>query len=325
MSTTTEAEPLLLPAEAQFDSLPLIQAFIDADITGCSVLEGDLRDAPDRIYLTPDQADEKTGEFPRVERIALLPEGLKLGAGDSHHGVAFGEVLIEEDGSERQVGVAIKAFDTDSGQARHEFDSLLAARRLGFDTFEPLALAKHGVDTFLITRRRRDINSLDNIAWDISPHDTERYQNQVLPALKLMTTYLARIHGNGFFHGDAQAKNFAVTDTGTSLISDLEDTLITGDSQQIIDYINGGYGDPTESLVYRDLTHCWYALIHPVNKAPNLFLENEPYEVCMEVFERDFLNPYFESLVRSVHPSILDKLDLLTLRQAIFDYVAQTT
>lgn len=283
-----------------------------------------MRNAPDGIYLTHEQADEN-GQFPTIERISLLPDGLELGAGDSHHGVLFCEVLIEDDGGTRPVSTAIKPFSTESGHARQEFDSLIAAQRMGFDTFEPLALAKHGETTFLITRRRPEINSLDNAAWNISPNDTDKYEKELLPSLELMVNYLARMHSSGLFHGDAQAKNFAITDTGGSLITDLEDAVIATDSESLIACINGGDNEPSEGLAYADLTHCWYALIHPINKSPNLFLEGESYDTCMMVFERDFLNPYIEKLTVLLHPALHERLNTSGLRQAVFDYIARTT
>ena len=305
------------------ESLSLVQSFIDSGIAGCSILEGDLRDAPDGIYLSADQVDE-SGNLPKIESISLLPAGLELGAGDSHHGVLFGEILVEDGEAIRRVRTAIKPFDSDSEHAKHEFDNLLAVGRKGFDTFEPLALAKHGDTAFLITRRRPEINSLDNAAWDVSPSDTTRYEAEVIPNLSLMATYLARLHSSGIFHGDAQAKNFAITDTGGSLITDLEDATIATDAKTTLGLINGGV-DPSDGLAFMDVTHCWYALIHPINKTPNLFLEGEPYDVCMEVFQRDFLKPYIQALQSTMHPSASTKVDYEKLAVSIYDKIVATT
>ena len=329
MAMTLEARPpLSSPSEKPIiDSLTLVEDFILAGVSANSyALNGPLAHSPNGVYVDPEQADA-SGELPAIESIDILPEGLELGAGDSHHGVLFCEILvIENDGNSKHVRVAIKPFDTKGEHARREYDNLVAANRRGFDTFEPLALAKHGDTSFLITRRRPDINSLDNMAWDTSPFDEETYASEVLPSLNLMATTLAKMHASGFFHGDAQAKNFALTDTGNTHIGDLEDAVITHDPNEVIGYINGFDGDPAESLAYADMTHCWYALIHPINPdSPNVFLENESSEVCMEIFERDFLNPYIVALQTMTHPSLIDKMDIDGLRAAIYGYIARTT
>ena len=314
-------------AEAQPDlSTPQrIERFIEGQPPTAGVFEGSLATADNGIYISPSVMTPELGEHGlEVVNVEMLP-GAQLGTGDSHHEVAFGKAAVQVGDAVVTTGVAIKPFTTESERAGHEHDQLVRARELGFDTFVPLAVARDGEVTYLITELRSEIESRDNVNWTISPADTERYEAEVVPELAFMADSMAQMHAKGVFHGDAQAKNIAKTDTGSMVVIDLEDATIVEGSEAITDAINGDYA-LNESLAIADVWHAWYQLIHPVTEdSANLFLEGEPFETCMAVFERDYLNPYLSSLEKHAPAEVHAGLKIEELRTLVTEKVARTT
>ena len=302
-----------------------VERFVGSAPITRGVYVGPLSDHPDGVYISPDIVSSygDTAELPRLQEIQLLP-GAQLGAGDSHHEVVFGKVMLKSEEKTDLVKVAFKSFTTESNQAIHEHDCLIAAKERGFDTYQPLALAKDGEDTYLITEFRDEVESMDNADWTISPQDSEKYQSEVVPNLHFMADNMAKMHAKGLFHGDAQPKNFARTDTGSFVLIDLENTTVatTPESHQVL--LSGGW-DPTQSEANADVWHCWYSMISPMGspESPNTFLEHESVEVCMEQFEQNFLDPYMKALAEHTEPGLYLQSNPNELRASIHSRVAR--
>lgn len=311
-------------ASEWYSSPERIEAFIQQQPETRGAYQGSLAEAEDGVYISPvvltPELQERGIEFVEVE---LLP-GAQLGAGDSHHEVTFGRVSVRIGDEAQQVDVAIKPFTADSEKAGHEHDSLLAAKQRGLDTFEPLALARDGDVVYLITKKRSDIETRDNADWTISPSDEERFDAHVRPELAAIAETMAEMHAAGVFHGDAQPKNFARTDTGSTIPIDLEDAVFV-DSDAVAEAINGVYGSPT-SQALQDVEHCWYIMLHPTSTAStNLLLEGENHETCMQVFEQDFLDVYLRALGKMTSSEVAIQLQWEELKQTIVEKVARTT
>jgi hypothetical protein len=302
-----------------------IEGFIERQPETVGVFDGKLNQ--DGVYISPSvQGIEH--RLPQAQAIELRP-GLRLGAAASHHSVMFGDVSVRyPEGTDSIVKVAVKSFSGDGGWAEHEHDCYIAAAERGLDTFRPLALAKNGETTYLITEYRPNLHTLDNADWTISPSDIERYDVTVRPNLRFVSEGLADMHAKGVFSGDALAKNFAKTDTGKRVVLDLETAVIASDSQQRANYISGG-GDIMQSEALRDVVHMWYALIHPMGEENegNVFLAVEDFETCMRVFEHDFLNPYLTQLINAlgVSENADSTINAEELKAAIMQKVAVTT
>lgn len=302
-------------------SLQLVEQSIERGIVTKGVYDPvSFLSAEDGLYFCPDK--NQNTELPQVTGFEFLASGFELGAADSHHGVVFGTAAVTiSNGIAETIRVAIKPFDTSSRVAEHERNCLLAAQRMGFDTYDPLALAKDGDTTYLITRFRDDVMSMDNEPWSVSPSDSERYERDVVPALLFAVDSLAQMHAKGLFHGDALAKNTVKTDTGNFVVMDLEDATIAEDEESHVRLINGD--DFEEGKAFMDLTHYWYGLTHPVlGSGQQVFLEDEPYEVCMQEFELRYLNPYFDALARHTEPQLFAQFDIKRICQAVFKYAA---
>lgn len=314
-ATTSNAE-VMLPS-----SMELVEKFISKGLTGVGTYDPDtFIDGVDGIYFCPDQAE--ASNLPHLTGFDILASGFELGAAASHHEVLFGEARVaNSDGVHTNVKVAIKPFDTYSRAAEHERNCLLEVKRKGFDTFEPLALAKDGNTTFLITRFRDDIISLDNEPWSISPSDLQRYESEVVPELLFIADTMAQQHAKGVFHGDALPRNTIKTDTGGFVVMDLEDATIAIDNETHVRLMNGD--DCEEGKAFMDLTHYWHGLTHPIQgDEQNVFLQGESFEVYMREFDERFLTPYFEALAEHTDPTLHEKFDVARIRQAVYTYAA---
>ncbi len=308
----------LKPAAAQ-----RIEDFINSMPPTNGVYQGEPLDrSPDGIYISPATAHDGE-ELPRITGIDLLP-GAQLGAADSHHEVCFADVALTEadEPTQKITRIAIKAFTSDSGQAEYEHDCLALVQKKGFDTFRPLALAKNGDTTYLITLWRGEVESLDNINWTIAPDDAARYEKEVLPTLTFIAENMADLHAKGIFHGDAAAKNFAKSDAGKPIVTDLETAMIAQDEDEQLLLITGGENF-RDSRALADVAHFWYELTHPTKlEDTNIFLEGADFEKYLEVFDRDVLTPYVKRLEAQLTPELLLYVDIGELRSAIFDKVA---
>jgi len=203
---------------------------------------------------------------------------------------------------------------------------MLAVRERGIDTFQPLAIAKDGESAYLVTFRRDEVTSLDNENWTHLPGEL-RYEEEVIPNLHFLADSIALLHAKGVFHGDAQPKNFARTDTGNPVMFDFEDATIASNDQELIELIEGSSQDESKAL--SDVWHCWYAMTHPLvgteGAASKVFLEGLQFEKCMKEFELNFLNPYLESLKQYIDPVLIEKINIENLRQSIYMRVAHTS
>lgn len=338
MTALQDSEPVLdLAVEPEVSALLIQQMLCSSDTVNHQTAfpdTGDLQGLPNGVYLSPERT---TGdEIPKILHMDFLPGEFELGAADSHHGVRFGFVQVERaDGSVDTVHVAVKPLDSASQTAVHEQNAHLEVANRGFQTFEPLAIIKHDDTDFLVTRYREDILTRNNIAWTISPSDSDKYESEIVPTLNFMAESLADLHAAGIFHGDAQAKNFAVSDEGGQVVIDLEDAVFVETGEELIEVFNWldapgedvQYGQKNdENKAFLDLTHCWYALIHPTpDNQTNLFLEGEPTEVCMREFEARFLEPYFNRLRSQLGEETYNLLDTANLRQAVYYYIERTT
>ena len=282
-------------------------------------------ESADGLYLTPMQlAKHEDLQLLQLADVKLLP-GLRLGAGDSTHEVNFGKAAVKIGGAIDLVDVAIKPFKQDLLKAVHEHNCLIRARQMGFDTFRPLAVIKEGDSGYLITQRRDEITSYDNEDWTISPADTEAYEATVIPNLRALACYLACMHVNGLFHLDPQPKNFDTTDTGTMLVTDLEEAVVANNARELVNMFNGGQ-DMHQSRAYKDVTQFWYALTHPVGTASsNIFLVGESSATCVDEFTHHFLEPYLNEVKSLLYGSILRHIKIDELAQAAVTQVAHTS
>lgn len=318
--TTIEA---LAPPDVAINLLPPISSleqverFIGNKPATHGTYDGTLADKPDGVYISPDVVASLDHEaLPELIKLEPLP-GAQLGAGDSHHGVMMGEALLDVNGTHSMARIAIKPFTALSEMAGKEHDALLAARHLGFDTYRPLAVAKDGDTSYLITEWRDGVQSLDAEDWDISPSDVERYETIVKPNLAFIAQSLASMHVKGLFQGDAQIKNFARTKEGSLVVGDLEDAKVSSDIDESAQLIQGG----------EDMWHLWYAAIHPLNfdaTSKSMFLDGESTDVCMQEFEH-FLDMYLGALQARMGENLASLVDLPALRGQLWNRVLTTT
>jgi hypothetical protein len=312
-------ETLVQPG--QMTASERIELFIDSVPQTLGVYDGSGM-VPDAngVYLS--QGSPHEGEsLARFGRLDLLP-GALLGAADSHHEVVFGRVLVAN--KEAEVRVAIKTFTSESGAAETEHDRLMDAHSLGFDTYRPLALARDGDSTYLITEYREEIETLDNANWTLSPRDGDRYYAEVAPNIHFIADNLAQMHAKGLFHGDAYAKNFGRTDAGVPVVVDLESATVARTAEELILLVSGGE-DVRDSLAKVDVEHFWYGLTHPTDpNNVNLFLEDEPMETYLEVFTKDLLKPYIAGMRKYAPPELLELLNLEALEQGMYEREARS-
>ena len=295
-----------------------LEQFIAGGPKTRGIYVGMLAGAEDGVYVSPDVATKLGQEnLPEIIEVEPLP-GAQLGAGDSHHEVMIGSAQVKIGDETSFLKVAIKPFTTDSEAAGKEHGALIAAKRLGFDTFSALAVAKDGDTTYLITEWRDDVASLDSEEWHVSPSDSRRYTEEVLPNLYFIAINLAKMNAKGLFHGDAQIKNFAKNKEGECVVIDLEDAVLATDSDMCAALLEAG----------DDLYHFWYSAIHPMSNDPEtaiMFMEDESYETCMFEFENNFVMPYLNSLVANMEPELAAKVDISILRATAIERIARTT
>lgn len=283
----------------------------------------------DGVYISPATvaAETPVEELPQVQNVEILP-GARLSAADSQNGVIFGELdfVVQEQPSSAKV--AIKPFkpneeDPDKAQrALCEHDCLQKAAELGFDTLRPLALMKDNETTYLITELRRDIQTLDNVDWTISPSD-ERYATEVLPHLTFIAEHMGERHGKGLFDDDPQPKNFAKGDTGQAIVIDLESASVASNASEHADWLSGGY-EVRDSKAYQGVKQFWFAHTRGIGvEHNNIFLAGEDYDTYMRVFGGDFLTPYMQSLQKHLPAEVAAQVDIEALRNDIYEHTAR--
>ena len=308
--TTLEA-PLVEAAHGQAE-----QRFAEVlqTATTLGVVPDTLVDAADGVYLAADTVtDEGGAEAPRFVGVEFTP-GARLGAADSQHEVTFGTLSVEANEQLSQVAVAIKPFQGDTELAVHEYTALQAAQQRGLDTYRPLGVVKDGETAYLVTEYRPEIETLDNHDWTVPYADTQRYEAVVRPNLHFVANTMASMHTKGVFHGDAQPKNFAMSDTGSSVVVDLEDAAIAASSEEAASLLARG----------DDLVQFWYTATHPSGvEDANIMLQDASYEDCMAEFEEHFLAPYIEAVQAQADAELLTVLDLEAVRADLAARVAR--
>jgi hypothetical protein len=296
------------------------ELFQQQQLDTIGVYEGSLgEDAADGIYLSPERADGE--ELPKIVHMRLLSDEFRLGSAASHHEVFFGSVLVEREGEAiSAMNVAVKPFTT-AMNATREHDALTRVAAKGLDTLEPLALVKAGDRTTLITRKREDLLTRDNVKWTIPFEKTgpDGYEEVVVPELRFIAESMAEMHSKGVFHGDAQPKNFALSDTGRNVVIDLEDAIISENDEETVGLFTG-WGSLETGFAYGDIVHCWRALTNPMagdniqeGVPPNTLLIESPGEVVLDQFERNYLIPYLEKLEELMPEEVYSQIDVKRL------------
>lgn len=138
----------------------------------------------------------------------------------SAHKVFFASVV-----NEQPYRVAVKSFLPygKSGfreKAVNEWVNILLARRIGLDTFSPMAFLLTDASGYVITMRQDDLDPMDNTDWS-TVLDYPQKENMITDLRKIGPS-LARLHDKGCYHGDPQVKNVVLTQTGSVHLIDWE-------------------------------------------------------------------------------------------------------
>lgn len=181
-----------------------------------------------------------TGDLLVTEGEALLDfrymSDLEPGKTASVNQVCFGEMeVVDKTGLLTPLTVAVKPRYAATKLAVHEFG---ACKHINdqkvIKTYEPLGFLvapdKAGrLSTYLLTLFEPDIRTFDNFNWDINGGDVERGKRlgerarRRLANLGKAGLYLSSMHASGLLHGDAQARNVAIsTRDGATMLVDLE-------------------------------------------------------------------------------------------------------
>lgn len=335
--------PSLAPAAANFNStaMGLTENQLSARLHAQNVSEY-IRSGPkvvgwydgvavdsDGIYLSRAAGDYGEEEKPikhnpMINSLEFMP-GVQLGSGDSHHNVLFAEVVFADSaGASIKCDVALKSFSAESHAAEKEHNALVEASRRGLTTFEPLAIARHGDETFLITEVMPNVETLDGIDWTVQPSD-RGYESHVVPELRFIVEQMALMHSRGIFHGDMQPKNVGRNDEGHHVLLDLEDASVSMSEEEHVLYLTGGW-DVAESKALADLKHCWYVLTHPTqDNQNNILYKGLDFETCMAEFQNNFVGPYLKELRRLLPLNISNQFDSQAFLQTLTTKVAAIT
>ncbi len=202
----------------------------------------------------------------------LIPDPhLRLGDADSAHGVIFGEMA--------GLGpVAVKPHEN-AGKAANEQANLERLAALGIDAVEPVRIAAGGLATYLIMVRRAGLRHLGQMNWRANIADFEHLEREIIPTLGRVATVLARWHGLGIFHGDAQLKNLVFDREGKSVFVDAEKTQF-----------NPPAGELTTKLARKDIGLFGLSVL----ARGLLYDKSAAYRVAF--MRRYFLAPYIEQV-----------------------------
>jgi tRNA A-37 threonylcarbamoyl transferase component Bud32 len=184
------------------------------------------------LYVT---GDTVLSPGPALLDFRYMPE-LEPGKVASVNQVCFGELnVVDQTGLLTPLTVAVKPRFSATKLAIHEFGAYKHINNQHvIRTYEPLGFlvaedGKEVLSTYLLTLFEPDIRSFDNFNWEIGTDDvyegssvTERARRR-LTNLGRAALYLSSMHASGLVHGDAQAKNVAIStrDSATMLV-DLE-------------------------------------------------------------------------------------------------------
>lgn len=187
-----------------------------------------LRVEKEKFFFHPDMQDHlPLGAF--LLKSASFEEVSEWGEGRqaSKSQVFFGNLHLATDGSEEfstTFPIAVKPFHTWVRGAVHEYASYLHVNASGFiESYHPLGFWVDSMGkAFLLSHFEQDVETLDNVDWSKTTEDPLGDHLSIFEALRRSAYTLARWHGHGYAHGDAQAKNMAVDGEGCIRAVDLE-------------------------------------------------------------------------------------------------------
>lgn len=207
---------------------------------------------------------------------------LGFGATDSLHQVMFGCLHLQGDQRRTVTDVAVKPFkEAASKRAEHELRCLELLERSGINAFKPIGILSSDRYEFLITEFESQILSLDNVHWGY-PLKTAEFHEYLGPMLYGVGESLGELHSKGVFHGDAQIKNFALSESGDTQALDLEGAAYINESDEIIRQLpNMGFGD--------------IVMLYSTLKTQG-FLTGETSENNFNTFNAYVLEPYYKTL-----------------------------
>lgn len=140
----------------------------------------------------------------------------RLGNENSAHTVMFGDSELGP--------IAVKPFGKHQ-RALMEKRALEAVGRKGILAFEPLAVIKGAVASYLITKRVPDLRHLGQLDWRVDG-TSPRLRASITPTLHDVADTLASNHKLEVVHGDFQPKNAMLVPPKRPIYGDAEKTWV---------------------------------------------------------------------------------------------------
>jgi tRNA A-37 threonylcarbamoyl transferase component Bud32 len=198
----------------------------------------------------------------------------RIGREDSSQQVFFGELDLTVDkgsaGESRVVPIAIKPYCIKKRAAIHEFVALdLINEHRNMEAYHPIGFwAQDPKNIFLLTMFEAEVQTLDNINWQLNGSDTLNEHFEPFGALRACASILARMHSQGYAHRDAQIKNMGVDGRGIRIVDltqmrrisipdfsdDMEARLmVLEDFEKLTDSVNKNYLSDVDSSRKRQI------------------------------------------------------------------------
>lgn len=211
----------------------------------------------------------------------------------SAHNVFFAKMLGYNGGSR----VAVKPHENGTERLITEWVNTTIARNLGFGAFETLGIIRTREGGYILTKRRDDVEPLDNSEWAGILNDTEA-NKAMIEDLTQVGPLLARLHDVGGFHCDPQLKNFVVTEQGTLDFIDWE-------SGKFYDKPSWGEMEYTQeeqllSGAQRDLKILFGSLARSLEMHGVGLLDGYTTSAQWSLFKQYVLNPYIEERMKLI-------------------------
>ena len=320
MSEILQSNQSVFEIQEKIDAGESLKAYLANGVTYHGPFRGELNE--DGVWSAEifDQV-EGTEEYRWLGQIVSLNAliGPELGSSDSINMVQYFSAGIKrnEDSPTEFVDVAVKPFTPSSPSMgpQNEYNATLKAHKRGFNVFLPLAIIKNGDYSYLMTEYRPDVVTLDNFDLTIHPDDP-RFEKEMVPILKYMTDTMAELAARGIIHGDPQPKNFAITDTGETLIPDLEFAEIA-ESVEDHEYMFNGAGAIKNSSVFHDFFINWRTLTQqPYAGYNNIWLAGVEDKVYMRAFA-NYIDMYISALETHVPDELYQKFDPEAFKEAL--------
>ncbi len=177
--------------------------------------------ALDTLLLLPQDVSGISLENPDAEMEIMLTEitELAMGRKNSRTKVKFGQLHISDE-TTHPIAELVAVKYTDRGLAARQMQAARAVnKRFGEDVaLTPLGFTKsENGNTGYLTRYEHSITTLDNVLWNPSSTEEQRYQAMAFAGL-----WQSTLHNLGIIHGDSQAKNIAYDSTRSPRYVDLE-------------------------------------------------------------------------------------------------------